>query len=206
MRKFIVTLAKRMLVPDKPAPEVAWPAILGGRVSIGQGTQLSQARLTVGVADDCSLSIGSESNIEASLVFERPAASIHIGSRTHLGGGTLLDAACKIDIGDDVLIAFDVLIMDHDSHSLSFDERKNDVRDWIRKQKDWTHVQMRPVKINNRAWIGARAAILKGVTIGEGAIVGTGSVVTKDVPAWTIVAGNPAKVIRALTEEEQASS
>ena len=52
--------------------------------------------------------------------------------------------------------------------------------------------------IKDYAWISYNACILKGVTIGEGAIIGAGSVVTKDVPAWTVVAGNPAKIVRHI--------
>ncbi len=137
------------------------------------------------------------------MVFEKDAAQIWIGSRTHAGSGTIVAAAQSIEIGDDVLIAFDALITDHNSHSLSFAERSRDVRDWISGRKDWSRVPTAAVKIGNKAWIGARAIILKGVTIGEGAVVGAGSVVTKDVPAWTIAAGNPARIIRPLTDEER---
>jgi galactoside O-acetyltransferase len=61
----------------------------------------------------------------------------------------------------------------------------------------------KPVKIEDKVWIGFNSIILKGVTVGEGAIVGAGSVVTKDVPPYTIVAGNPARIIRELTPEER---
>ena len=60
----------------------------------------------------------------------------------------------------------------------------------------------RPVTLNNDVWIGANACVLRGVTIGEGAIVGAGSVVTHDIPPFTIAAGNPACVIRSLTSNE----
>jgi acetyltransferase-like isoleucine patch superfamily enzyme len=60
-----------------------------------------------------------------------------------------------------------------------------------------------PVIIGNSVWIGVNSTILKGVTIGEGSVVGAGSVVTKDVPPWTIVAGNPARVIREIPENER---
>jgi acetyltransferase-like isoleucine patch superfamily enzyme len=59
------------------------------------------------------------------------------------------------------------------------------------------------VTVGNDVWIGANACVLRGVALGEGAIVGTGSVVTKDVPPYTIVAGNPARVIRELTPDER---
>jgi acetyltransferase-like isoleucine patch superfamily enzyme len=202
LRNGIRNSLKRVVIGAPPDPFREWPRLLGARVTIGTGTNLSGAKLAVRDTAGCSLSIGADSNIEASLVFERSDAQIRIGSGTHVGSGTLLGAAQLIEIGDDVLIAFDVLITDHNSHSLSFAERRNDVREWIQGRKDWSNVPMAPVKIGNRAWIGARAIILKGVTVGEGAVVGAGSVVTKDVPDWTIVAGNPARIIRALTDEE----
>lgn len=60
------------------------------------------------------------------------------------------------------------------------------------------NVRTAPITIKDYAWISYNVCILKGVTIGEGAIVGAGSVVTKDVPDWTVVAGNPAKIIRYI--------
>ena len=61
----------------------------------------------------------------------------------------------------------------------------------------------KPIVIKDKAWIGFNSIILKGVTIGEGAIVGAGSVVTKDVPPYTIVAGNPARIVREIPENER---
>ena len=203
MKTRIRSFLKRTLAGRPPDPVREWPRLLEGRVSIGAGTSLSGASLAVRDRTACSLSIGADSNVEASLVFEKSAAQIGIGSRTHVGGGTVLAAACQIEIGDDVLVAFGALITDHNSHSLCFAERSSDVREWIRGRKDWAQVPVAPVKIGNKAWVGARAIILKGVTIGEGAVVGAGSVVTKDVPDWTIVAGNPARIIRPLTAEER---
>lgn len=199
MRSFL----KRIVVGSAPDPVVSWPRLLPGRVVIGSDTKLNSATLSAREPDGCSLSFGSESNIEATLVLERASARIAIGSRTHVGGGTLLAAASSIEIGDDVLIAFDALIIDHNSHSLRFSERQGDVRDWLRGTKDWSTVSIAPVRISDKAWVGARAMILKGVTIGEGAIIAAGSVVTRDVPQWTIVGGNPAQVIRPLTDEER---
>ena len=102
-----------------------------------------------------------------------------------------------------MLIAFEVLVMDHDSHAMQFESRRHDVRDWMRGTKDWTAVVRWPVRIGNKAWIGARTIVLKGVTIGEGAIIGAGSVVTGDVPPWMLAAGNPARIIRPLTDAER---
>ena len=55
-----------------------------------------------------------------------------------------------------------------------------------------------PIHICSKAWIGTGVTLLKGVTIGEGAIVAAGSVVVKDVPPWTVVGGNPAQIIKNL--------
>jgi len=64
--------------------------------------------------------------------------------------------------------------------------------------KNWQVVPMAPIHISDKVWIGFNVIILKGVNIGEGAIIAAGSVVTKDVPAWTLVGGNPARVIKQL--------
>jgi acetyltransferase-like isoleucine patch superfamily enzyme len=178
--------------------------MLDSELVVGPATRLFGARLQVRDPASCTISIGAASNVQCTIVLERHSSQVHIGSRTHIGGSTLLDAACNIDIGDDVLIAFEVLIMDHDSHSLFFEERKNDVSNWIAGTKDWTSVNMAPIHIADKAWIGARAILLKGISIGEGAVVAAGSVVTKDVAPWTVVAGNPAKVIRSLNSEDQS--
>jgi acetyltransferase-like isoleucine patch superfamily enzyme len=145
----------------------------------------------------CSLTIGSNSYINARIVFERPGAKVSIGSRTFIGGSDLI-AAENISVGDDVLVSWDVTIVDHSSHSLDFEKRKDDVMSWRGGKKDWQHVPTSPIVIGNKAWIGFGATILKGISIGEGAVVGAKSVVTQDVEPWTIVAGNPARMIRRL--------
>ncbi len=153
------------------------------------------------------VSIGKNSQIFGGLHIQRPGATISIGERTQIGASTLI-ANTAIYVGNDVLMAWGITVMDNDSHSLIWEERANDVlqcgKDWRENpdnfiaNKDWSHVRSRPIRINDRAWIGFNAAILKGVTIGEGAVVGAGSVVTKDVEPFTAVAGNPARTIKKL--------
>jgi len=148
------------------------------------------------------LKIGKASIVHANLSFERAGAEIIIGERTFIGKSHLV-AATRILIEDDVLISWGVTIVDHNSHSLSYSQRSQDILDWQLGKKNWSNVVSKAVHISSKSWIGFNSIILKGVTIGEGAIVGAGSVVTKDVPAWTIVAGNPAKVIREIPENER---
>ena len=175
-----------------------WRRVLGERLEIGSGSHLGRARLMVRDPAGVRFSIGDGTSVRAVMVLERENAVIRIGSRSQIGGRTLLDASERIEIGDDVLVSFDVLITDNDSHSLRFSERVNDVADWTQGTKDWTHVARAPVRLGDKTWIGARAIILKGVTVGEGAMVAAGSVVTRDVPPWTLAAGNPARPIREL--------
>jgi acetyltransferase-like isoleucine patch superfamily enzyme len=151
------------------------------------------------------ISIGNDSIVSGNFVFENGAGSITIGDRTFIGGGDFI-CISRIEIGNDVLISWGCTVMDNDAHSLDFELRKNDVAEWRRGldegkigfYKNWDHVASKPITIKDKAWIGFKSIILKGVTIGEGAVVGSGSVVTKDVPDWCVVAGNPAKVIKQL--------
>lgn len=188
---------------DDPAGKLAsWRQLLKA-CTIGEHTRLRGAVLSVRQPGECSLAIGSESDIAARLFLRRPEACLRIGSRTYIGE-SMIDVACRVEIGDDVLIAYGVIIMDHDSHSISFSERQHDVRDYLYSDgKNWEKIKQRPVTIGSKSWIGAKSIILKGVSIGEGAIVAAGSVVTRDVPEWSIVGGNPAHVIRTLPPEER---
>ncbi|WP_396127469.1 acyltransferase [Aurantibacillus circumpalustris] len=99
-------------------------------------------------------------------------------------------------------------IIDTDAHSLNWDDRKKDVKDWKKgieenqtgKYKDWSKVISKKIVVEDKAWIGFNVIILKGVTIGEGAVVAAGSVVTKNVMPYTLVGGNPAVEIKKLIE------
>ena len=108
---------------------------------------------------------------------------LSIGNGTYINRNTLIICHDKIDIGRDCKISWDVIIMDTDQHPI--------------KGKT---IENRPVYIEDNAWIGCRCIILKGVRIGKGAIIAAGSVVTKDVPPWTIFGGVPARQLAVLEE------
>ncbi|MNN74185.1 putative acetyltransferase [compost metagenome] len=101
------------------------------------------------------------------------------------------------------------MIYDHDSHSLDYRERQKDINKILDtrnlnndiENKNWECVKHAPITIGDNVWIGFQAAILKGVTVGEGAIIAAKAVVTKDVPAWSVVAGNPARVVKEIPLE-----
>ncbi len=134
---------------------------------------------------------------EALVFSDREGSELSVGANSFVGGSKFV-VAQRIEIGDDVLISWGCTIVDHDSHSLIWPERAQDVSNHYQGRKDWANVKIAPVRIANRVWIGFDCIILKGVTIGEGAVVAAGSVVTKSVAPYTLVAGNPARPIRSL--------
>jgi galactoside O-acetyltransferase len=173
----------------------------GVRIAADAKVQFDRISLRTG----CTLRIGDRSIVEGSLQFDREGAAISIGARTFVGGSLLVSAE-RIELGDDVLMAWGCTVVDHDSHDIDWDGRRNDVGDWYDGRKDWSRVERAAVRIGDRTWIGFNVSILKGVTIGEGAVVGAGSVVTGDVEPYVLVAGNPARVIRKLGPGEAASN
>lgn len=150
------------------------------------------------------IEIGNDCLIAGTIVTETENARIIIGDNVNVGGGTIIDSAIGVIIEEDVLISYGCLIQDSDNHSTKYSLRKLDLADWKeRGEHNWDITPKGIVKIKKGAWVAARAIILKGVTIGTGSIIAAGSVVTKDVPDWTIVGGNPAKIIRELNQEER---
>ncbi len=145
-----------------------------------------------------NISVGEQTILHCITSFDRAEARIRIGDRCYIGKSHLV-AAESIEIGNDVIISWGVTIVDHNSHSIKWENRKDDIHNWHKGIKNWRDVNVAPVKIENKVWIGFNATILKGVTLGEGSIVGAGSVVTKSVPSNTVVAGNPAVIVRRLS-------
>jgi maltose O-acetyltransferase len=114
-------------------------------------------------------------------VFE--GARLEIGDRTFLNYGADISATKLVRIGRDCLIGTHAIILDNDYHGAIDRHRRP---------------ESRPVTIGDRVWIGNRVIVLPGVTVGDDAILGAGSVVTADVPAGAIVAGNPARLVKQL--------
>jgi len=106
---------------------------------------------------------------------------VKIGDFCSVGDRTQIHCGNKIEIGNYVLISWDVNIIEYDYHAPGGGQPKPI-----------------PITIEDEVWIGARSIITKGVTIGKGSIIGAGSVVVKNVPPYTLVAGNPAKVIKKV--------
>ena len=131
--------------------------------------------------------IGKRSCLWPNVVFDLASkhkdnqAVIRVGSFTSIGDRTEIHCAGKVTIGDEVLIAWDVNIIENDYHTAGGGNAPEN-----------------HITIEDEVWIGAHAIILKGVKIGKGAIIGAGAVVTKSVPAFSLAAGNPARIIKQV--------
>jgi acetyltransferase-like isoleucine patch superfamily enzyme len=157
-------------------------------------------------ANGAFMSIGAGCLIQGQLVVERDQSRLVLGDNVLLGGGSVIDCALAVTVEPDVLISYACIIADSDNHSLTPELRTGDLANWMNgRSHDWTHSAMAPVIIRRGAWIGARSIILKGVTIGEGAVVGMGSVVTRDVPPRVVVGGNPARIIKPVPPADAPS-
>lgn len=171
-----------------------------GKSSRTDGMNVS---IRVPVKDKIFVQIGEDSIVSGNFVFENEQGKITIGNNTFIGGGTFVSVD-KIEIGNNVLISWGCTFSDTNAHSIDSEHRVKDVADWKKgldegitgKYKDWSNVKHAPIVIKDKVWIGFNCIILKGVTIGEGAVIGAGSVVTKDVPPYAVVGGNPAKIIK----------
>ena len=117
-------------------------------------------------------------------VFDEPVLSI--GNNTSINYRTVISVESSVTIGNNCLIAEETKIFDNNSHGIDSRNRKMTVED------------VSPIVIHDNVWIGMNSIILKGVTIGEGAVVAAGSVVTKDVAPMTLVGGNPARQIKKI--------
>lgn len=147
------------------------------------------------------VSIGKQTSIRGKLETYLEGGQIIIGERCYIGDNSRIWAADNIKIGNDVLIAHNVNIFDNDTHPIDYMERRIDAENRIRKneRKEFSSLRKSPIEIGDDVWIGCNSVILKGVKIGDRAIVAAGSVVTKEVPPNCIVAGNPASIIKYLS-------
>jgi len=141
--------------------------------------------------------VGGDSHVRGELLTFWNGGSIEVGNRSYIGENSRIWSQSSIRIGSDVLISHLVDIHDTDGHPIDPDERLQDSRAILQRGEYHTPTATKssPVVIEDQVWLGFKATVLKGVTIGRGAIVAACSVVTKDVPAYAIVVGNPARVV-----------
>jgi acetyltransferase-like isoleucine patch superfamily enzyme len=147
-----------------------------------------------------TIRVGNHCYIRGELLVFPHAGRIEIGDWVYIGPGSSLWSSSDggIVIGDRVLISRNVHIHDTDGHPVDPHQRFTQTQAILRvgHPREINTIAAAPVRIGHDAWIGLNAVILKGVTIGEGAIVGAGTVVTRDVPPNCTVVGNPARIVK----------
>lgn len=143
---------------------------------------------------------------------------IKIGDGCSFGSRTTIDARESIEIGNHVLISWEVSMADFEGHPIDPGERAREMdhskrmlwpqfgRKTSKKTEPYEPKFIsKPIVIEDDVWICARAIILKGVRIGRGSIIAAGAVVTRDVPPYSVAAGNPARVVKKLDNKSNAS-
>lgn len=156
----------------------AWPRMRGA--NLGSGAYVSRQAM---IHEYRRITIGDRTSVGRQVELHPQGGLIRVGSDCSLHNFCALFGAGGITIGDDCRVASGVLMV-------AFNHRFDNLNELIRRQP----IVARGIAVESNVWIGARAIILDGVTIGTGSVVGAGSVVTRDVPPGTIVAGNPARV------------
>jgi acetyltransferase-like isoleucine patch superfamily enzyme len=163
-------------------------AINGDRARFGRDV-IANHRLSI--RGPGRITVGDRANLFAfggktRLVTRTPEALIRVGENARLNGA-FVQAASLIDIGPNCIVG-QAHLMDSDMHSLDADRRTNPA----------APVRTAPIVLEADVWVARGAAVLPGVRIGEGSVVGYGAVVASDVPPRVVVAGNPARVVRSL--------
>jgi acetyltransferase-like isoleucine patch superfamily enzyme len=159
------------------------------RVGLGSFGLSSQADTSVlRVREGASLRCEGVVSLQRGIRIVVDGGELTIGHGTNVNGSARILVRSGVRIGAWCTLSWDCQILDNDFHTMIVDGQRRP--------------STAPVTIGDRVWVGTNALILKGVTIGEGAVIAAGAVVTKDVPAHAIVAGSPAKVIGRCDEWE----
>jgi tetrahydrodipicolinate N-acetyltransferase len=184
----------RHRVLSRRAIWVGSPTVLdgAGRVAVSAGGALRVGLGPFGLTSEHDRSIirvrpGARFAVHGVVSLQRgvrivvDAGELSIGPGTNVNGLTKILVAESVRIGSGCTLSWDVQVLDNDFHAITVDGEQRPAK--------------APVVIGDRVWVGTRAIVLKGVTIGDGAIVAAGAVVTRDVAPNAVVAGSPARVV-----------
>lgn len=202
LTRFLVRKLGRLLdyLLERYRMEAAWQAFKQNSIS-GPNLRLGPNAWCVNFGGAGDIVIGADAVCRGILRREAfGSGRIKIEDRVYIGDDVIISCANSVQIGSGVLIAHGVQIFDNDTHPLDAEARAKHWQNFTNGAGHRADVDIpnAPIVISPYAWLGFNSIILKGVTVGEGAIVAAGSVVTSDVPAGAIVAGDPAKVVRSL--------
>lgn len=148
------------------------------------------------IGRDCAINSNFISNLiglyQRTIIIARGTGKIRIGNRVGISGSTIY-ARERIEIGDDSVIGANCKIFDNDFHSLDPEERRREIYD---------NLVTRPVRIGKNVFVGCNSIILKGTRIGDNSVIGAGSVVSGTFGPGSVIAGNPARVIKKVDPQQ----
>lgn len=198
-------LAYRLASPLHPKLQARVRVAAHWRQFLAHATIARSARLGVNAwcvnrLHDKSRIVIGERTICRGLLSVQPHDSgrIVIAPDVYIGDDTLISSAAGVEIGRYTLIAHQVNIFDNNGHPAAWEDRITDWEAHVRGEGMFRPVASAPVRIDEAGWIGLNSVILKGVSVRDRSIVAAGSAVTRNVPAQTAVAGNPAQVVKVL--------
>ncbi|WP_395686615.1 acyltransferase [Caenimonas koreensis] len=171
------------------------------RAVVGKGNVFYAEAELVNQSAPNMLRIGDYSHVRGE-VSVQAGGEFLMGSHCFLGPGSRIWCKSRVTIGNHVLISHLVDIHDSDSHSMNWQQRRQEGIRLFEQLDDTSspHVAREAIVIQDDVWIGFKSSVFKGVTIGRGSVVAACSVVTHDVPPFTLVAGNPARILRELEQ------
>jgi len=182
-------LALWMLMPSHQARPRLWVKLFVNPIKNKRGKgSLIRRRVRMDVFPYNDFSLGKNSTIEDFSTINNGVGNVEIGDRTRLGIANVIIGPIKI--GNDIMFAQNIV-------ASGLNHVYEDINVPIADQ----HVYTSLITIEDEVWIGANAVITAGVTIGKHSVVAAGSVVTKDVPPFSIVAGNPARLLKQYNKE-----
>lgn len=182
-------LALRLMIPKNQARPRFWVQLLINPFIHKRGSaSIIRSRTRMDVFPFNGFTLGSNSTIEDFATINNGMGDVHIGKHSRVGIGSVVIGPVTIE--DQVIIAQNVVIsaMNHGYEDPTIP---------IRQQPCSSSL----ITVKKDSWIGANAVITAGITIGMHAVVAGGSVVTRDVPDFTVVAGNPARIIKRYNKE-----
>ena len=163
-----------------------------------------RARIRNARGDSSKIAIGANTHVLGDHSTFAHGGEIRIGQWCYIGEASRIWSASSIELGNRVLVSHSVNIFDSLTHPIQAAARHEQVKQIFEEGHPLElALGESPVRIHDDAWIGAGAMVLRGVTVGKGGIVAAGAVVTKDVPPYCIVAGNPAALVRELSADER---
>lgn len=191
---FIILLFERAIAYFKT---VAYSGIVEAKV----GVKFFPSSKVINIkGGQTNIKIGKNTSIRGELLTFRHGGEIVIGDYCYVGEMTRIWSASKISIGNRVLIAHNVNIHDNNAHPIDAQQRHEQYKKIISSghPKEDSTLNEKSIIIEDDVWIGFNSTILKGVTIGKGSIIAACTLITKDVPPFVIIAGNPAQIIKTL--------